>query len=298
MKKREKYRVIFNKITRRQSFGWQWITPSIIGVMIFYIIPFGIVIYYSNISNIFTKQFVGLQNYVELISNSAFMLAVNNTLVFTLTAIPISIIASMIIAAVLEKSIPGGNWIRTFLFTPMMVPTASVILIWQSLFHDRGYVNSIISIGGERIIHWLNSDYGMVVIILIFIWKTLGYNVILFTAGLTNVPVSLIEAARLEGATERYIFFHIKLRYLSSTLFFALLYNLICSYTVFREVYMLVGNYPADGLYMLQNFMNNTFKTGAYQLLSAAAIWQAIALIAVIGILFGFERKFGKDLEN
>lgn len=298
MKNNEKKRAGFNKGVINLSNGWKWITPSIAGVLIFYIIPFGVVIYYSSISNIFTKQFVGFKNFIDLIHNDAFRLAVNNTLIFTLTAIPISIIAALALAAVLEGRIPGGNWIRTALFTPMMVPTASVVLIWQALFHDRGYINSIISIGGDRIIHWLNSDYGMVVIVLIFIWKTLGYNMILFTAGLSSVPMSLVEAARLDGASERFIFFHIKLRYLSSTLFFVILYDLICSYNVFREIYLLVGNYPADGLYMLQNYMNNTFKTGAYPLLSTAAIWQAIVLIVVVGILFGLERKFGRELEN
>ncbi|MMZ66594.1 L-arabinose transport system permease protein AraP [compost metagenome] len=138
----------------------------------------------------------------------------------------------------------------------------------------------------------------MVVIVLIFVWKTMGYNMILFTAGLSSVPENLVEAARLDGASERYIFLSIKLRYLSPVIFFVVLYAVICSFKIFREVYMLVGNYPADGLYMLQNFINNTFQSGAYPKLSSAAVWQATGMIVVIGLLFGLERKFGKEVED
>lgn len=278
--------------------GWHWILPSLIGVMTFSIIPFGLVFYFSSIRNIFTKQFVGLQNYVDVLSNDAFRLAVKNTLIFTITAIPLSMIIALLFAAVLDWSIPGKNWIRTYFFTPMMVPTASVVLIWQALFHDRGYVNSVFQLGGDQVLHWLHSDYGMVVIVLIFVWKTIGYNMILFTAGLSSVPENLVEAARLDGASERYIFLHIKLRYLSPVIFFVVLYAVICSFKIFREVYMLVGNYPVDGLYMLQNFINNTFQSGAYPKLSSAAIWQAVGMVIIIGVLFGLERKFGKEVEN
>lgn len=278
--------------------GWHWIVPSLVGVLIFSIIPFGLVFYYSGINNNFTRQFIGLQNYIDVLHNSAFRLAVKNTLVFSFTAIPISIVIGLLLAALMDWSMPGKNWIRTFFFTPMMVPTASVVLIWLALFHDRGYINSLLSIWGEPLIHWLHSGYGMVVIVLIFIWKTMGYNMILFTAGLASVPANLVEAARLDGASESYIFFHIKLRYLSPIMFFVLLYAVICSFKVFREVYMLVGNYPADSLYMLQNFINNTFQSGAYQRLSAAAVWQALAMIIVIGMLFIIERKFGKEVED
>lgn len=286
------------KYLRERIKGWFWLTPSLIGVLVFSVIPFGLVFYYSSMGSMFTRKFVGLQNYADVLHNEAFRLAVKNTLIFTFAAIPISIAAALLLAALLDWSIPGKNWIRTFFFTPMMVPTASVVLIWLALFHDRGYINSVWPIGGDRVLHWLHSGYGMVVIILIFVWKTIGYNMILFTAGLSGVPVNLIESARLDGASERYIFFHIKLRYLSPVLFFVLLYAMISSFKIFREVYLLVGNYPADSLYLLQNFINNTFQSGAYHKLSSAAVWQASAMVMVIGLLFMAERKFGRGVED
>ncbi|MCC8111289.1 MAG: hypothetical protein LIO74_06675 [Ruminococcus sp.] len=89
-----------------------------------------------------------------------------------------------------------------------------------------------------------------------------------------------------------------KLRYLFPTLFFVLLYDIICSFKVFREVYLLTGDYPCEALYMLQHFMNNTFQNANYQKLTTAAILMAAVLLAVVSILFGIERKLGKDLED
>ena len=134
-------------------------------------------------------------------------------------------------------------------------------------------------------------------IILLFLWKNLGYNMILFMSGLANIPRDQIEVAKLEGATDFQIFWLIKIRYLSSTILFVTIMSLINSFKVFREVYLMGGDYPYDALYMLQHFMNNTFKSLDYQKLSAAAVMMAIFMILVIGALFLAENRFGKDLE-
>jgi multiple sugar transport system permease protein len=112
------------------------------------------------------------------------------------------------------------------------------------------------------------------------------------------VPKDQIEVARLEGATEGQIFWKIKLRYLSSTIMFVIIMSLINSFKVFREVYLLAGDYPFDSLYTMQHFMNNTFKSLDYQKLSSAAIIMAGFMVVVIGILLIAEDRFGKDLEN
>ncbi len=278
--------------------GWQWILPSLIGVLIFFVLPFGVVIYYSCIDNVIQKNFVGLDNIFELCKNEAFLLAVKNTLIFSLTAIPLSIIFAVLLALVLERAIPGKSMIRSFFLTPMMVPAASVVVVWQALFHDNGYINSFLTEHGGETIRWLNSGYGMVVVVLIFIWKTMGYNMVLFMAGLAGIPADYSEIARQEGAGRWWQFWHIKFRYLFPTFFFVLLYDIICSFKVFREIYLLTGDYPCEALYMLQHFMNNTFQSANYQKLSSAAMLMAAVLLVLVAVLFAIERKFGKDLED
>ena len=144
----------------------------------------------------------------------------------------------------------------------------------------------------------MNSGKGQVVIVMMFLWKNLGYNMILFMSALCSIPKDIIEVADLEGAGRLWKFVHIKLRYLSPTILFVLILSLINSFKVFREVYLLTGDHPLAKLYMLQHFMNNTFNSFDYQKLSAAAVIFAIVMIVIMAILLITENIFGKDVEN
>ena len=283
---------------RERIFSNACIVPRLIGVMVFFIVPFAIVVYYSLISNPVTKEFVGLENYTKLFSNVAFKRAAQNSIFFSVTAVPLSVVLSLGLAVILERNIPGKSILRTFFLSPLMVPTASVVLVWQVLFHNHGTINQIIESLGGTTVDWLSSKYGQLVIILMFLWKNLGYNMILFMSALSGIPHDIIEVADLEGASSWYKFIHIKLRYLSPTILFVLILSLINSFKIFREVYLLTGNYPYDKLYMLQHFMNNTFNSLDYQKLSAAAVLFALVMIVVIAILLIAENIFGKDVEN
>ncbi|MBR3282434.1 MAG: sugar ABC transporter permease [Ruminococcus sp.] len=283
---------------REKWFSNACIIPSLIGVLVFFVIPFGIVVYYSTINNPIVKEYVGLDNYKAIMKNDAFISASKNTAMFSLIAVPLATILSLGLAVLLEKNIPGKSIFRTFFLSPLMVPTASVVLVWQVLFHKHGTVNQVIEMFGGNGIDWLKSSKGQVVIILMFLWKNLGYNMILFMSALCSIPKDIMEVADLEGAGSVYKFFHIKLRYLSPTILFVFILSLINSFKIFREVYLLTGNYPYDKLYMLQHFMNNTFQSLDYQKLSAAAVLFSLVMIVVIAVLLIAESIFGKDVEN
>ena len=274
------------------------VLPSLLGVMIFFLVPFCIVIYYSLINNPVLKEFVGLENYTKLFSNSAFTKAAKNTAFFSLVSVPLSVVLSLGLAMLLERNIPGKSIFRTFFLSPLMVPTASVVLVWQVLFHNHGTVNQIVEAMGGHSIDWIKSSHGQLVIICMFLWKNLGYNMILFMSALCAIPKDIIEVADLEGAGSFYKFIHIKLRYLSPTILFVLILSMINSFKIFREVYLLTGNYPNDSLYMLQHFMNNTFNSLDYQKLSAAAVLFALLMIVIMAVLLIAEDIFGKDVEN
>lgn len=275
-----------------------YLLPSIIGVALFFVLPFLVVIYYSLIDNPISGNFVFLDNFVSLLNNKAFKMAAANSLTFSFTAVPLAVVLSLGVAFLLDKNIPGKSRIRTAFLSPMMVPIASVILIWQVLFHYNGLVNEwLIKLGGTRI-DWLKSEYAPVVVVVLFIWKNLGYNMILFMSALANIPREVIEVAELESATKWQIFWHLKIRYLSSSILFVTILSLINSFKVFREVYLLTGDYPYESLYMLQHYMNNMFRSLDYQKLSAAAIIMSLFMIVLIGILFFAENVVGKDLDG
>lgn len=275
-----------------------FLAPSLIGVLVFFILPFFVIIYYSLINNPFQKEFVGLQNFINLFQNYSFRLAAGNTLRFSLIAVPLAVVLSLFLAMALNCKIPMQSKLRSFFLSPMMVPVASIVLIWQVLFHYNGTVNDILANFGIEKIDWMKSPLGLWVVVLLFLWKNLGYNMILFLAALNNIPQDILEVARVEGAGPIRQFFSIKLRYLSSTILFVTIMSLINSFKIFREVYLLSGDYPYESLYMLQHYMNNTFNSLDYQKLSAAAIIMAVVMVFLIGILFLADDKYGKDVEE
>lgn len=275
-----------------------FLSPSIIGVLTFFVIPFFVIIYYALVDNPINHEFVFMDNFVSLFHNSAFLQAAKNTATFSLVAVPLAVVLSLLMAILLEENIPMRSQFRTFFLSPMMVPVASIVLIWQVLFDYHGAINEFVGHLGVAPIDWFKSSYSQIVIVILFLWKNLGYNMILFMAALNAIPKDVLEVATLESATEFQKFWYIKLRYLSSTVLFVAILSLINSFKVFREVYLLTGSYPYDTLYMLQHFMNNTFQSLDYQKLSAAAIIMALVMAAIIALLFIAEDKFGKDVEG
>ncbi len=275
-----------------------FLAPSFLGVLVFFVIPFIVVIYYSMVDNPISANFVFLDNFKRVIRNLSFRTAVKNTALFSATAVPLAVILSLLLAILLESRIPFKSQFRTFFLSPLMVPVASIVLIWRVMFDYNGAVNDIIGVFGAGKIDWLKSQYAQVVIIILFLWKNLGYNMILFMAALSSIPKDILEVARLESATSLQTFFYIKIRYLSSTILFVTIMSLISSFKVFREIYLLTGNYPYDTIYMLQHMMNNAFASLDYQKLSAAAILMSLAMIVIIGLLFIIENHFGKDVEG
>ncbi len=278
------------------SFGF--IGPSFLGVAMFFIVPFGVVVYYSLIRSPLDTEFVFLDNFIALFKNSAFRMAAKNTLVFSAIAVPSAVILALGLALLLGARIPWKSQFRTFFLSPMMVPVASVVLIWQVLFHNHGAINEFLTLFGVTGVSWFESKYSILVVLTLLLWKNLGYNMILFMAALSNIPKELLEVADVEGAGEVYKFFQIKLRYLSPTVLFVTILSLINSFKVFREVYLLTGKYPYETLYMLQHFMNNTFRSLDYQKLSAAAVVMALVMVVLIALLFIAEDWFGKDVEG
>lgn len=275
-----------------------FMTPSFLGVMMFFILPFLVVIYYSLIDNPTTANFVGFVNFEKLFENNAFRLALKNTGIFSATAVPLVVVTALALAVLLEANIPYKSTFRTIFLSPMIVPAASVILIWQVLFDYNGVINDIVVFFGADPVEWLKSDFGYIVVVLLFLWKNIGYNMIMFMSALSAIPRGILEVAMLDGCGTVRRFFTIKLRYLSSTLSYVTIMSLINSFKIFREVYLLTGDYPYDSIYTLQHFMNNTFSNYDYQKLSSAAIVLCAVMIVIIGLLLWVDNHIGKGIEE
>lgn len=269
---------------------WAYIflLPSLIGIAVFYVIPYIMCVYSSFVSK---GSFAGLDNYINLFQNKAFLYALRNTVIFTAVAIPLLMIISFLIAKFLASFKKISAFFRSAYLMPIVIPAASLIYVWQLLFDDYGFVNNILSSLGIDTVQFFSSGFSMVMIIIIYIWKNCGFCVILFTAGLANLPKSVHESAYLEGASGFKTTIKITLPLITPTTFFVFLMAVINSFRMFRESFSLFGTYPNENIYFLQNFINNNYNNFNYPQLSSSAIVMSLIFIGLMLIFFLYERK-------
>ncbi|OXS54752.1 sugar ABC transporter permease [Cohnella sp. CIP 111063] len=277
--------------------AFMFLMPSAGGFALFYVIPFAMGLVYSFQDGTPDGAFVGLAGYRELLASASFRKAAWNTALFTFMSVPLMIGSSLCLAILLNKSVYLRKWLRTAFILPLVVPVASVVFIWQIGFDWNGAVNAWMHSFGMERIDWMKSDWAIVTVTLVYAWKNMGYNVILFLAGLQNIPESYYEIARLEGAGPFTSWRSITMVYLMPTLFFVVLMSIIGSFKVFRETYLIAGNYPHDSIYMLQHYMNNMFLSLDIQKLTAAASLMVGSIMILVAGLYLLERRFRTFME-
>ncbi|MCR5656016.1 MAG: sugar ABC transporter permease, partial [Butyrivibrio sp.] len=161
------------KIVRETVTSWIFLSPSLIGVLTFFVVPFIVVLYYSVVNNPIQKEFIGFYNFTRVFNNDAFRLAAGNTFKFSVVAVPLAVSLSLLLAVVMESGIPFKSQFRSFFLSPMMVPIASIVLIWQVLFDFNGLFNQFYTLFGNNKVDWLKSEHAQVVIVFLFLWKNL-----------------------------------------------------------------------------------------------------------------------------
>lgn len=274
--------------TRTRIAAALFILPSFLGILIFYIIPYIICFLNSMYSG---GDFTGVANYAELLENNAFWLAMKNTAVFMGVGITLLLVISFLLALFLNSFRKISAFFRSALLITVIVPSASLICVWQLFFEDNGVINGILNSLGMDSVKFFSGGFSVVMIIFIYIWKNCGFCVILFTAGLANIPEQYYESARLDGASKLKTVTRISMPLITPTAFFAFLMAVIYSFKIFREVFVLFGDYPDENVYFLQNFINNNFKSLNFAHLSSASIVFSVFLILLLLLFFIFERK-------
>ena len=277
------------KLKTKQAWtGVLFSLPALIGILLFYLIPYVISIYYG-----FTVQnrFVGFTNFEALMKSDTFWLSMKNTAIFSLFAIPLAVIIPFLIALFLSTFDKHTSFFSSLFLSPLIVPIASVIYVWQIFFTDYGVVNGLLEKCGIESVQFFKGGWAMALVILIFVWKNCAYNIILFSAGLRKILKDVREFARLDGANGMQVITRIVVPLLRPTTFFVILLTVISSFKIFREVYLLYGMYPDKSVYMIQHFMNNNFSNLNYPRLSTASIMLSIVIIAAMLLLFLYEKK-------
>ena len=264
--------------------AWWFLLPSFAGVCIFYFIPY-IDVFRRAFFSAAGGEFQGLDNFKTVLTNPAFQLAVKNTGLFMLVCIPLLLSLSLVIAVWIYHHSKIGNFLKTGFLLPMAIPVAAVVLLWRILFDDQGLLNGVLDRWGTGTCEWMDTRWAFVILVVSYIWKNLGYHIVLWLAGLSMIPDQIYEAAQMDGASDRVIFFRITLPNLLPMLFIIAVLALLNSFKVFREVYLVAGNYPNESIYMIQHLFNNWFRDLALDKMTAGAVLLSILLILLIFLL-------------
>lgn len=275
-------------IIHRSRYAWIWfMLPSVAGVVIFVLLPFLDVVRRSFVTAV-TQEWTGFRNYKIIFSNQAFGLAVKNTVRFTLVCLPLLIGIGLFLSVQLSR-LKEMQLIKSLFLFPMAMPAATVVLIWKMMFSRQGFLNGWLMGAGfpgdGALPDYMGTSAAFWVLVFSYIWKNLGYTMVLWLAGIFSVSTDLTEAARVDGATDRQCFWHVVFPNLKGSLYTITVLSFLNSFKVFREAYLVAGSYPHESMYLLQHLFNNWFVNLELDKMAAAAVCTGTVLFGVILLL-------------
>ncbi len=272
--------------TKKAITGMSLVAPLLAGCILFYAYPLIQVFIRSITSGIGSMQkYVGLEHYEGMLSNTLFLRASKNTFRFLILALPLILILSLWIALTLKSGAKKHPWLKSILLSPYVMPVAGTVMLIEHLFASTGLVNKSLYALGLPVADWLNSQWALPVMLLLYLWKNTGYAVILLVSGLNTIPTQQYDSASIDGASKFKQLWHITLPQMWYSFFFATVFSLINAFKCFREIFLLGGTHPHDSIYMLQHFINNAFEKMSYNKLAVASITLLVA-VSVVFVLF------------
>ncbi len=265
---------------------WLFLLPGLAGLTVFYLAPFLGGIYYSLTDGSIANRFVGLDNYRRIWQNEVFRLGLKNTLELSLLCTPGIFVLSFILAVMLKALREKSAFFRNVLLLPYLMPSSALLIVWLLLFDYGGPINRLLEAAGLGRVLWLESGALRFPVVLLYIWKNVGFSVVIFSAALQAVPEPLYEFAALEGANAAQRAVKITLPLVLPTAFLVFVLAWVNAFKIFKEVYFIGGAYPQDAVYTLQHFMNNKFAKLDYQDVTAAAYSFAVIVLFFFGLLY------------
>lgn len=277
---------------------WEWagflyILPAFTIIATFHIFPiiwaFVMSFFKTGIRDYF-REFEGLANYSQVFSDEQFWSSMSHTVYYVVGTVPVSIFLSLFVAILLNQKIRGLEAYRVIYFIPVVTSVVAISIVWKYIYMTDGILNKFLGVFGIPQIDWLGTTtWAMPAIILMSIWKGLGYNVVIFLAGLQNIPQSLYDAAKIDGANRWQQFWNVTWPMISPTTYFVLIMATISSFQVFAQVFMMTSGGPLKStsvvIYHLYEKAYGEHKMG-----EASAI--AFIIFAIIIFFTWIQKKF------
>ena len=279
---------------RRALFGMAYVAPSFILLLVFGIIPIFMSLYFS-----FTKynvikpaEWIGFENYARMFTDSYIGASIKNTIVYTFLTVPFQTAISLILAALIADKFRNrfGSIVKGALFIPVLASSILIGSIWSFLLAPTGLINNVLKSLGSQPVNWLgNKHLALVCVSFVAVWKNVGYFLVIFYAGIMDIPDTLYEAAKIDGANKAQSFFYITIPALRPITYLVVTLGTIWSFQVFDLVYTMTGGGP--GL-STQTLVLTIYSVGfkSYEMGYASAI--SILLLGLVLLISFVQRKF------
>ncbi|TLS48236.1 sugar ABC transporter permease [Paenibacillus antri] len=247
-------KTFWNRKRRENAAGWLFIGPEVFGMLLLSVFPLGFSLALSFadwnlVGGVSSIRFVGWDNFIGLWEDDRFLKALRNNVLFTAATVPGVIVIALAMAAVIHARLYFQSYFKIAFFVPYICSTVAIAAVWSALFHpSKGPVNQIlIQLGVTDPPKWLvDTSYALVAVMIIYVWQLIGYKIIIFIAGLSNIPNELYEAASIDGAGTMGQFWHVTLPLLGPTTFFLTITSIISSFKVFDIIKFLTNGGPND----------------------------------------------------
>lgn len=274
-----------------------FLMPNLLGFLVFtafaVLASFGLS--FTNWDLLGPVKWAGLANYRELLGDQTFIKVFWNTLKFTFTSVPVGVTISLFLAVALDQKISAVKLCRAAYFLPVISSSVAVAIVWQWVYNPEfGILNYILGLFGVKGPSWLtNTRWAMPAVIMASIWKDLGFNMMLFLAGLQGISDTYYEAAEIDGADWWARFRHITIPMLSPTTFFVMVTSVIGSFQVFDLVFVMTGGGPARSTSVLVHYLyQNAFQYFRMGYASAIAYVLFFLVLIITFIQLAYSRRW------
>lgn len=272
--------------------GWVFVLPALLGTLIFIVIPviFSFGLSFMDWDLINKAQFIGLRNYTDIFTDPLFGKILLNTFVYAISTSIFAVIIPLVLACILHSKIKGSEFFKTAYFLPFVTPMIVIAVIWQWIFDPNiGILNYVLRLH----INWLyDPNFAMPAVIIVSVWKLIGYNMVIFLSGLSTLNESLFEAARIDGANHFDTFRFVTVPLLSPTIFFVVVITCISSFQVFDLIYMMTQGGPLDSTNVLVYAVyKNAFEYFKIGHASAIAYVLFVIILALTLIQWNLRKK-------
>ncbi len=270
--------------------------PGFLGLLAFYAIPFVWGFVLSLMSDSAISTFIGFSNYGKVMQNSIFLLGIRNSLLITAIAAPLCWAIAYVLAVVLQRANFSTNFVRSTLIVPYIMPSSAILLYFLLLFDWGGILNQALSTFGIPRVLWLSGSMLRIPVIILYLWKNIGFCAIVFSAAMQSIPKPLYEFADLEGIGSFQREWYITAPLIAPSAFLVIVFAVINSFKIFREAYFIGGPYPDESIYTFQNYMNNMFQKLNFSNVIAGAYLFATVVVAIFAVLYVLQRRYQNAL--